>query len=754
LRLPERRAHNFASRISNREISSVQAALTLVQAAHVDSKDPKKLHDVKGGNMSSILSRALGAAITGALASLLLAAPAQARITKITITSIESPTFGGTSFGAVGQYEKLIGTVTGEVDPNDRRNDVIVDVKLAPKNGRGRVEYSTDILILRPIDAARGNHRLLYDVTNRGNTNVLGIFNDSNAGNNPSSAADAGSGYLMRNGWTVLLSGWDFSAPCNRATQTCGPDQQSSNFTATVPVATNPDGSPIFGLNSEELVVDTGQNPSTLPLTYPASTLDQSKASLTVRVRYADTPVVIPASGWAYVNPTAVKLTTGNFTPTHLYEFTYPAMNPVVAGLGFAAIRDLATFLRDGNADDSGTPNPLKGRLELLYSTCSSQPCRTMRDFVALGFNESDGFHHRGRLDRDDDGDHGRGHDGDRGVQVFDGVLNWKGGGSGIFLNYRFSQPVRTHRQHIARWTPEIQFPFANERIHDRVTGKTAGRLDRCKDTHTCPKIVEANSANEFWAKAGSNLLTDSRGRDIDDLDSGVRYYLESSAPHGAASGKGICAMERNPLGPNQLLRALLADLDAWAAFGRRPPENRVPRARDGTLVPPLPQAGEGFPDIEIPGVTVPYNGVLHTGDLLDFGPRFDSEGIMDILPPVVTTPYPSLVPKTDADGNDIAGVRMPEIAVPLATYTGWNLRANGNGDGCDASGTKIAFATTPSTRAPGDPRKSILERYPTHQVYVDMVTRAVQKLQKDGFLVDEDAQKYISDAQASAVPN
>jgi hypothetical protein len=713
--------------------------------------------------MSSTQSRAIRAVFMGvACASLFIAAPARAHITRITITRIESPTFGGASFGAVGQYEKLIGTVTGEVDPNDRRNEVIVDVKLAPRNGKGRVEYSTDILILRPINAAMGNHRLLYDVTNRGNTNVLGIFNNSNAGNNPSSAADAGSGYLMRNGWTVLLSGWDFSAPCNRATQTCGPDQQSNNFTATVPVATNSDGSPILGLNSEELVVDTGQSPATLPLTYPASTLDQSKASLTVRVRYSDAPVVIPASGWAYVNATSVKLTTGNFAPTHLYEFTYPAMNPVVAGLGFAAIRDLATFLRDGDADEAGTPNPLKGRVDLLYSTCSSQPCRTTRDFVALGFNESDGDRHEGHRgrDRDDDrgnghdGDHDRDHDGGRGVQVFDGVLNWKGGGSGIFLNTRFSQPVRTHRQHIARWTPEIQFPFANERLHDPVTGRTAGRLDRCEETHTCPKIIEANSSNEFWAKAASNLLTDARGRDIEDLDSNVRYYLQSSAPHGAASGKGICAMERNPLGPNQLLRALLVDLDAWVVFRRDPPHNRIPRVRDGTLVPPLPQAGQGFPDIEIPGVTVPYNGVLHTGDLLDFGPRFASEGIMDILPPVVTTPYPSLVPRTDADGNDIAGVRMPEIAVPLATYTGWNLRANGNGDGCDASGAKINFATTPSTRSPGDPRKSILERYPTHQVYVDAVTQAVQKLQKDGFLIDEDAQKYISDAQASTVPN
>jgi hypothetical protein len=379
-----------------------------------------------------------------------------------------------------------------------------------------------------------------------------------------------------------------------------------------------------------------------------------------------------------------------------------------------------------------------------------------MRDFVALGFNQVENA--RDRRGRGDDDDGGDGDDDGGGRRAFDGVLNWKGGGSGIFLNTRFSQPVRTHRQHIARWTPEIQFPFANEKIHDPVTGQTAGRLDRCKASHTCPKIVEANSANEFWAKAASNLLTGARGHDIRDLDRNVRYYLQSSAPHGAANGNGICLMPRNPLGPNQLLRGLLVALDEWVSFGQRPPESRIPRVSDGTLVPALPQSGQGFPDI--PGVT--YNGIRHTGDLFDFGPRFLSQGIMDVLPPILLgTPYPSLVPKTDADGNDIAGVRMPEVAVPTATLTGWNLRADagpdgkGAHDGCDASGLRVPFPATAADRIrTSDPRLSIQERYPTHQAYVDAVTKAVQGLLDERFILQQDADAYIAAAQASTIGN
>jgi hypothetical protein len=657
------------------------------------------------------------------IAIMSLAGAAQARVTQVVIKTVESPTFGGRSFGAVGQYERISGQIVGEVDPKDRRNAIIVDVGLAPRNPDGTVTYSTDFQILRPIDRAKGNHRLLYEITNRGRTNALETLNDSPTPNDVTTSGDAGNGFLMQQGYVLLESGWDVPAPAGRS------------FTVTVPVARNPDGSAITGPATEEFVIDKGQTPAGQRLNYPAASADKAKASLTVRKNYADTPIPVPESDWDYVDGklNAVKLTSGNFGgpgsfgPTALYEFTYIARDPTVVGLGLAAIRDLADFLRSAKADDRGVPNPLAGDVQFIYSFCSSQPCRTMHDFVQLGFNEAEGA---------------------AGRKAFDGVLNWKAGGSGIFMNYRFGQPVRTHRQHIARWTPEYQFPFADQKLTDRVTGKTDYRLRRCEESKTCPKTFETNSSNEYWAKAASMMQTDAQGRDLPGVDN-VRYYLLSSFPHGAGNGRGICAQARNPLRPDQALRALLVDLDAWVTEGEAPPADRMPRVADGTLAPPLPQAGMGFP--QIPGVT--YNCVHHTGDLFDFGPDFD-KGVLSVLPPrLVGTPYPVFVPKTDADGNDLSGIRIPEVAVPVATYTGWALRADGL-DGCDAAGQKLAFAKTMAERlAAGDPRPSLEERYADHATYVDLVTRAAQALKAQRLMLEEDVAATIAAAQAASVP-
>jgi hypothetical protein len=277
--------------------------------------------------------------------------------------------------------------------------------------------------------------------------------------------------------------------------------------------------------------------------------------------------------------------------------------------------------------------------------------------------------------------------------------------------------------------------------------------LARCTQTNTCPATFEVNSENEYWAKDGAMLQVDPNANDLPD-PANVRYFLMASLPHAAgvpATGQGICQQTLNPLVANAALRALLSDLDQWVSSGTPPPESQLPRVADGTLVPPLPQRSVAFPNI--PGVT--YNGRLHTGDLFDFGPQFD-QGVLSILPPkLLGTPYPVLVPKTDADGNDIAGIRLPEVAAPLATYTGWGLRAypaEAN-DGCDASGQKINFPQTQADRvASGDPRLSIAERYPTHDAYVSAVTNAVNALRQQRFLLDGDAQTYIAAAQASTI--
>jgi hypothetical protein len=629
---------------------------------------------------------------------------ADARIIRIDIVRTESPTFGGAKFGDTGQYEKLIGRAFGEIDPADPHNRVIVDLGLAPRNDRGMVEYATDVLILRPVDRTKGNRRLFYEINNRGSIRSLGLLNDvASMTNDPSVAADAGNGFLMRQGYTILVSGWDITAMPG-----------GGRLTISVPVARQPNGDSIVGPVLEEFVIDDNTT-RTASLTYPAASRNRDGAALTVRSRYADTPV--PVANWEYADDRTVRLVPAGtpFEQGRLYEFVYNAKDPLVAGIAFAATRDLAAA-----AQTSGeTAEPFGGPVEQVYSFCVSQPCRFMRDFVHLGFNEDE-----------------------QGRRTFDGILNWVGGASGGFFNYRFAQPDTTHRQRIGRWFPERLFPFANQVLTDAITGTTDGRLRRCLASDTCPNILEVNSANEYWVKGGSLLHTDTRGNDLTDPPN-VRFYLFSSFPHSSRAAAGICQQPGNPVSPNPGLRALLVALDQWAARGTAPPPSRVPRRADGTLVP---VASLNFP--RIPGVT--YTGVMTTGDRFDYGASAPA-GVLTILPPkLLGSPYPVLVPQTDNDGNDVAGIRFPDVAVPLATYTGWSVRkaAFGGDDLCDANGQRIAFARTRAERlSTGDPRLSIEERYPDDDAYLRAVRRSAAALREERFLLEEDVNRIVESA-------
>jgi len=646
--------------------------------------------------------------------------PAEARVVRIEIERVESPTFEGHSFGDVGPYEKLVGRFFGEVDPEAPENAVITDIELAPRNARGMVEYAADLLILRPVDPSRGNGRIFYELNNRGRMLSLGQLNDARSGgNDPTTAADAGNGFLMRRGYTFVSSGWDATAAAD-----------GTRLRIAAPIAVNRDGSPIVGPALEEFVVDNGST-LTGALTYPAASRDTRQASLTVRTRYADVPEPVRADGWEYIDDRAIRLRPPGtrFEQGRLYELAYPARDPQVAGLGLAAVRDVVAFLRHAAADDDGSPNPLTGSVEQVLTMGISQAARLLRDFVHLGFNADE-----------------------RGRRVFDGVLNWIGGASGGFFNYRFAQPFRTHRQHIARWFPEREFPFANHRLTDPVTGRTDGRLQRCRASGTCPRLMEANSANEYWVKGASLLHTDLEGDDLPDPPE-VRFYLFSSLPHAAgigSSGLGICQHPRNPLVANAGLRALLVALDEWVTTGAEPPASRVPRRADGSLVPPLPREMVGFPNI--PGVE--YTGLMSTGDLFDYGSDFD-EGILTTLPPNnAGSPYPVFVPRTDADGNDLAGIRLPAVAAPRATFTGWALRAPafGGPDLCDAAGQQIDFPATRDERlASGDPRPSLEERYPDLQAYLDVVAAAAQGLAGERLLLGEDVERIVREAETTA---
>jgi alpha/beta hydrolase family protein len=685
--------------------------------------------------------RILQLSIASALAAAgtLVVAPAvDARITKITITTSQSPTFGGYSWPGVGQYEKLAGKAFGEVDPNDPKNAIIVDVGLAPRNARGNVEYAFDFYILKPINLSAGSHKVMYEPPNRGGKTWTSLARVTGGGNDPGSITDPtvlANSFLMPRGFTMVWSGWDFAAGTNSA---------NFNSTITLPVAKSAGGSSITG-PAFEYIVSPG---ASYNLNYPAATLDKNQAKLTHRVHLDDVPVAVPASGWNYnAAGTAISLAGSSFVANDIYEFSYTAKDPTVNGLGFAAIRDWNAWLRYETADDFGTPNPLSGDITRIYTEISSQPGRTLNDFRHLGFNQAE-----------------------NGKKVFDGMMQWISAGDGINMNYRFSQPGRTERNRQDHLFAEGVFPFANVMTHDPLTGKTDSRLARCEATNTCPVAAEIYSANEYWVKAASLLHTTPDGKtDLPDSPFSRDYFI-SSHQHGTgnAASKGNCQQFQNPLNSAPIQRALFLALDDWTN-GKLPPPSRIPRLFDGNLVPPLPQSGVGFP--HIPGVT--YTGLKTTRYLFNYGPGYydggPTGGVATINPPLITPPYqdnpangpiyPSFVPTTDSDGNDIAGVRLPDVTVPLATYTGWALRAGPQAnDGCESSGQYIPFARTQADRiASGDPRPSVEERYPSFGEYYSEVIRAIDGLVKDGFMLCEDADdqqaRLLAAGLAAGVP-
>jgi Alpha/beta hydrolase domain len=492
-------------------------------------------------------------------------------------------------------------------------------------------------------------------------------------------------------------------------------------------VAKNPDGSAITGPSYEYIV----SGAAAYELNYTAATLDQSKAKLTHRVRLDDVPQVVPASGWAYdAEGTSIHLLPqgARFTQGDIYELSYTAKDPTVNGVGFAAVRDFNAFLRYEQADEDGTRNPLAGDITRIYTEISSQPGRMLNDFRTFGFNQAE-----------------------NGKIVFDGMLQWIAAADGINMNSRFSQPGRTERNRQDQLYAEGVFPFANQRLKDPISGKTAGRYDACTKTNTCPLAMEIYSANEYWVKGASLFHTDPMGKmDLPDHPM-ARLYFVSSMQHGTgnATAKGACQQVGNPLDSGPVQRALWEALDQWSTRGVVPPASSVPRLADGTLVPALPQAVQGFP--KIPGVT--YTGLKSTRYLLNYGPEYYKTGIATINPPVITPPmfenpangpiYPTYVPKTDADGNDIAGIRLPDVTVPLATYTGWSLRAGAQAnDGCEGTGQMIGFAKTKAERmAAGDPRPSIEERYASADAYASAAKKAIDDLVARRLMLQEDAQ-------------
>jgi len=640
-----------------------------------------------------------------------------------------APFAEGHPFEHTGPYEKLTGRIHIEVDPNHAANAQIHDLKLAPLNKRGRVACWTDFFLLKPIDPQRGNGRVLYDVSNRGNKLAIWTFNEARS-NDPTTLADAGNGFLMRQGYSILWTGWNGDVMADG----------THRLLAGLPIA-HEDGHPVTGKAHAEICAKKRVysrpffwSPWGTSDAYPSASLDNSTAELTMRARRSDAGVRVPRDAWAFgrwengrliPDPTHLYVKDG-FRPGWLYDLVYTAKGPRITGLGLAALRDCVSFFRYAEADAQGIVNPLAGCVEYAYIFGISQSGRLVHHFIYEGFNRDEA----GRI-------------------IFDGTLaHVPGSGKGMF-NYRFRMTTVYGTYHEGNLSGSEFFPLAPAQQTDPVSGRQGDTLARARAQGCLPKMIFVQTSTEYWSRAASLLHTDVEGKRDIALPHSVRIYLVAGAQHLGAGPhtRGDCQQLRNVLNDRPpILRAMLVALDRWVSGTAEPPASRYPRIADGTLVN-LETWRESFPNI--PGVASPQD--YYRPCRLDFGPRFHSEGIADIIPPNVGQAFRPLIPAVDADGNDRTGIRLPDVAVPLGTYTGWNLRTPESGpEGIltRLDGMYLPFATTLAERhKQGDPRPSVRQRYPTRQAYLAQMTDAALKLYREGFLLPEDVVAILTAA-------
>jgi hypothetical protein len=647
-----------------------------------------------------------------ALAALPLAR-ASAAVIEVRFDAPE-PFAEGKSFGAAGPYVRIKGIARGELDPKNPRNTVIVNLDAAPVNARGMVEYEADVFILRPADPAKGSAKLLYEVTNRGNKLMFGRLHNASveqdAANDPKSALDAGAIPLaFERGYTIVWSGWDPDLPA-----------ADHRMRIRVPVV-SAGGQPVVARIREEIQVGT-RGPADVEvarLQQAAAGMDTKTARLTYRDREHDARVEIASDQWAFAGERAMRLLPegSKFAPRRIYELWYDAKDPRITGIGFAATRDIVSFLRYARQDAAGHANPVAvpGAAGTgIVGTMAfgiSQAGRYLRHHIELGMN----------------GD-------ESGRRVFDGVLAQTAGIGKTFANHAFAEAGRTATQHEDRFYPENWFPFAFAATDDPLTGRS-GALFRGDDTD--PLVIATNTSTEYWQKGASLLTTDPMGRRDLPEHPKARTYLIAGTQHGGSfrtpATPGACAQPRNPHDAYPALRALLVALDEWVSDGKEPPASRVPRIADGSAVR---FAALKLP--KIPGIVPPAsdNQIAPAVDWVDPPMHLDQT-------------YGTLVPAVDADGNETAGIRLPDQAVPIATLTGWNLYHGLATELCDRDGTFAPFARTKAEReAVHDPRPSLAERYGSREQYVARVKAAADALVRERLLLPADAEVYVKAAR------
>jgi len=651
----------------------------------------------------------------------------QAGVVRFYVMKTE-PYLEGKVFGNAGSYLKITGQIYGEVDPGTSFNNMIQDILLAPKNKAGNVEYISDYIIIRPSDMGKSNGLLFLSLPNRGN-------------------AFPADSVLLSRGYIYAWCAWQGDVL-----------KGNNRLLMRVPYA-GIDGEEVSGIHRTEYQVSTSAK--TLNLghgfftgqshhSYETVNLDNTASTLTRRVLESDERILIPNDDWAFSDcsvrrfpgvPDEKKISLKDeFQPDYIYELIYEAKNPLILGLGFAAIRDFTSFIKHEVKDRSGFPNPLidtgvkSNPVRAAIMQGISQCSNFARTFLFRGFNQDE-----------------------NGKQVFDGI-NTHIGTRRIALNVRFGKPGSGGLQHEDHLFPGNDPPFSWGVETDLISGITGGILEKCIETGSCPKIMQTLSSSEYWQLRASLTTTDSYGTHDLIIPGNVRIYLFSGTQHSPAdTADQISGFRTNYNSYTPYLRALIVALEKWILEGKEPPESAYPAIASGTLVGPGKES-TGWPDIP----DIPYGGKVNELPLLDYGPQYDNRNVSGIItkePPVTKSfeIYRTLVPAVDRDGNETAGIRSIDIRVPVGTFTGWALRREGHGKGdlSSLNGMFIPFKTTrEERRAANDPRLSLQERYRDRERYLKAVRSAAEELVSEGFLLPEDAKIEIEKAEKSNVLN
>jgi len=643
----------------------------------------------------------------------LLATSAEAHVVRLRIERREV-VLNGRAFGAAGPYEKLVGKVDFGFDPNLPANQIVVDLKLAPRDARGEVEASADFYLLKPVDPRRCNGRLFYEVGNRGGKSILATFQKARASADPASDAEFGDGALMNQGFTLLWMGWQWDVPV-----------RAGVMRMEMPVATD-NGRPITGLVRGNFILNERSNTAPVAdrnhLAYAPLDPRDPSYTMTVRDEITARGELISRSKWRFVDGSTVAL-DGGFEPGRIYDVVYRSQNPKVVGVGLAGTRDMISFFKHDVSPD----NPMPG-IRYAIGWGVSQSGRFLRHFLYQGFNADE-----------------------QGRRVFDGVFDQVGGAGRGSFNHRFGQASRDALQYFNILYPVDLFPFTDGPEIDPETGVTDSLLGRAERSGTAPKIFHLLTNSEYFNRAGSLVHTDPTGTRDAELPPNTRVYMIASAPHGPgpfppASNVGGGMVGRaalNPLNYSFATRALFRALDRWVVEDVAPPPSLYPTIANGTLTTP---DRAGWP--AIPGYQLPQQP-LHAFHL-NFGPDWN-KGIVSVEPPEIGRPFAQLVPAVDPDGNVRSGIRLPDIAVPLATQAGWNYRDKSIGAPEKLAGEIGSYIPFPLTRADRertrDPRPSIEERYRNRDDYVGRYAAATLDLVDRGYVLAEDIADLLQHA-------